>query len=392
MRRDGAARDDEFVSSPYGFVPGRDNLPHWPYPDLGLNLSLDLGIDGPRTVGSPAAEGEARPRSAFPELAHADLPPQPLTHWHPVLAPLAEHLDDPSVTDLCINGAAGLWVDRGAGLERDRLWQADESAVHDLAIALVALGGRHLDELTPCVDVRLDFGARVHAVLPPISVHGPLVSMRIPRVGRARLDDLHARGMFDHDDRIVETLRHAVRERTNILISGAAGSGKTTLLAALLAEASSTERIITIEDVAELRLDHPHHVALEARQANLEGAGAFGLSQLVREALRMRPDRLVVGECRGEELRDLLTALNTGHDGGAGTLHASGLEEVPARLSALGALARLEGAALAQQAAGAIGLVLHVERERSGLRRLACAGRLALTDDGLLAIREERLT
>ncbi len=127
-----------------------------------------------------------------------------------------------------------------------------------------------------------------------------------------------------------------------MLITGAAGAGKTTLLAALLASAPVGERIVTIEDVAELRIDHPHHVSLEARQANLEGAGAIGLARLVREALRMRPDRLVVGECRGEEVRELLSALNTGHDGGAGTVHANSLDDVPARLEALGALAGLE--------------------------------------------------
>jgi pilus assembly protein CpaF len=128
----------------------------------------------------------------------------------------------------------------------------------------------------------------------------------------------------------------------NLLITGAAGAGKTTLLAAMLGCAPASDRIVTIEDVAELRLQHPHHVRLEARQANLEGAGAIGLARLVREALRMRPDRLVVGECRGEEVRELLSALNTGHDGGAGTLHANGLHDVPARLEALGALAGLD--------------------------------------------------
>ena len=162
---------------------------------------------------------------------------------------------------------------------------------------------------------------------------------------------------------------------------------KTTLLAALLTEAGMTERIVTIEDVAELRIDHPHVVALEARQANLEGAGGLGLDRLVREALRMRPDRIVVGECRGAEVRELLAALNTGHDGGAGTLHANSLRDVPARLEAVAALAGMSSDALTRQAVSAFGLILHLERVR-GRRRLAALGRFELDGHGRLGVRE----
>jgi pilus assembly protein CpaF len=168
-------------------------------------------------------------------------------------------------------------------------------------------------------------------------------------------------------------LTDAVVRRRNILISGAAGTGKTSLLAALLAEAPTTERIVTIEDVAELRIDHPHIVALEARQANIEGAGAVGVERLLREALRMRPDRIVLGECRGAEVRELLTALNTGHDGGAGTLHANSMADVPSRLESLGALAGMSTAAVARQVASAIDLVVHLER-REGRRVIAEIG------------------
>jgi pilus assembly protein CpaF len=162
-----------------------------------------------------------------------------------------------------------------------------------------------------------------------------------------------------------------------LLITGAGGSGKTTLLAALLSTADPGDRIIAIEDVSELRVAHPHFVSLEARQANLEGAGQLGLGRLVREALRMRPDRLVLGECRGAEVRELLAALNTGHDGGAGTLHANSLQDVPARIEALGALAGLTPTAIARQTVSAIGAVLHLERDR-GSRRLAQMGRFEL--------------
>ena len=235
---------------------------------------------------------------------------------------LAEHVRDPLVTDIFVNGSAGLFVDRGEGAERVADWRASEREVRHLAVALVGAGGRHLDDQSPCVDVRLDDGIRVHAVLPPLAPEGTAISIRVPRLDRPGLDDLERSGMFESGVRA--RLAELVVRRENILVTGAAGAGKTTLLAALLGEAPHSERIVTIEDVAELRLDHPHHVRLEARQPNLEGVGAVGLSRLVREALRMRPDRLVVGECRGEELRELLSALNTGHDGGAGTLeHAA---------------------------------------------------------------------
>lgn len=305
---------------------------------------------------------------------------------HPALAPFAAYLEDPAVTDLFVNGASGLFVDRGAGAEPEPSWRAGEPEVRELALALIGLGGRHIDDATPCVDVRLEGGVRVHAVLPPVSAEGTAISIRVPRLDRVTLGALEDRGMFDGRTRV--RLEGVVRRRENVLVTGAAGAGKTTLLAGLLAAAPPGERIVTIEDVAELRIDHPHHVRLEARQANLEGAGAIGMARLVREALRMRPDRLVLGECRGEEVRELLTALNTGHDGGAGTLHANGLADVPARLEALGALSGLGDGALARQVVAAIGLVLHVERADEGRRRLASAGRPVLDKAGRLAMEE----
>lgn len=305
-----------------------------------------------------------------------------------MLAPFGAYLDDRDVTDLFVNGSAGLFVDRGEGPVRAREWRATDDEVRDLAVALIAAGGRHLDDAAPCVDVRLDGGIRVHAVLPPIAPAGTAISIRVPRLSGAALDDLRASGMFD--DAVHEQLGEAIASRSNLLVSGAAGAGKTTLLAALLREAPAHERIVTIEDVAELQIAHPHHVRLEARQPNLEGAGGIGLARLVREALRMRPDRLVVGECRGDEVRELLSALNTGHDGGAGTVHANSLHDVPARLEALGALAGLDDRALARQAASAIDLVLHVERGRDGARRLAAVGRPVVDARGRLGIEEVR--
>jgi pilus assembly protein CpaF len=260
-----------------------------------------------------------------------------------------------------------------------------EHELRELAVRLMALGGRHIDETTPCVDTRLHDGIRVHAVLPPISPEGTLLSIRLPRIHRISLDDLEAGGFFARVGRAEVTA--LVERRSNLLVTGAGGSGKTTLLSAILGAASPTERIVAIEDVSELRVDHPHFVSLEARQANLEGAGEVSLVRLVREALRMRPDRLVLGECRGAEVRELLAALNTGHDGGAGTLHANSLHDVPARLEALGALAGLSPAAVARQTVSAIGRVLHVERGSSG-RMLAATGTFELDRRGRLTVAE----
>ncbi|PCE14787.1 pilus assembly protein CpaF [Microbacterium sp. SZ1] len=299
----------------------------------------------------------------------------------PAFGPLAEFCADGDVTDVFVNGSLGLFVDRGRGTEAVQGWRASEREVRDLAVALVGLGGRHLDDQAPCVDVRLASGIRVHAVLAPVSASGTALSVRVPRAGVADLDALAALGSID--DRQKRWLLGLVRDRTNVLISGGTGTGKTTLLSALLTAASENERIVTIEDVAELSPRHPHHVALEARQPNLEGAGGISLARLVRESLRMRPDRLIVGECRGEEVRELLSALNTGHDGGAGTLHASGLGDVPARLEALGALAGLDATALARQAVSAFGIVLHLHRDPDGMRRIERAGTLTLEGDRL---------
>lgn len=296
---------------------------------------------------------------------------------------LAEFVADSRVTDVFVNGDRGVWVDRGAGALRVPGLDPSEAESRELAVRLMSLGGRHIDEATPCVDARLEDGIRVHAVLPPISPAGTLLSVRLPRLELPTMDFLERRGFFRTVGR--EAVEQLILARQNLLLTGAGGSGKTTFLSALLATASREERIIAIEDVAELRVDHPHFLALEARQPNLEGAGALGLERLVREALRMRPDRLVLGECRGAELRELLAALNTGHDGGAGTLHANSLEDVPARLEALGALANMTPTAVARQTVSAIGTVLHLERTPAG-RRIAEMGSFTLDHRDRLTI------
>ncbi|WP_298944150.1 TadA family conjugal transfer-associated ATPase [uncultured Microbacterium sp.] len=305
---------------------------------------------------------------------------------HPALDPLRALLSDPDVTDVFINGSDGLFVDRGAGIERVAGWTLGGDEVRALAVDLIAVGGRHLDDATPLVDVRWEHGARVHAVLAPVACAGAAISIRLPQVDLPDLDDLGRRGMFDAGTGA--RLEGFIAARANLLITGATGTGKTTLLAALLGRVPATERIVTIEDVAELRLHHPHHVRLEARQANLEGAGGVPLARLVREALRMRPDRLIVGECRGEEVRELLTALNTGHDGGAGTVHASGIRDIPSRLEALGALAGMDDHAVARQVVSAIGAIVHVGRDGAGRRQVLGLARPVLRE-GRLDVEEE---
>lgn len=304
----------------------------------------------------------------------------------PEFGELAYLIADPGVTDVFVNGPLDVWVDRGGGAERAPALPLGEPELRALAVRLIALGGRHVDESTPCVDVRLHDGIRVHVVLPPISTGGTLVSIRVPSSTRHSLESLGERELFSSVS--LDTVRELVDRRRNVLITGAGGSGKTTLLGAMLAAASPADRIVAIEDVAELHVDHPHFVSLESRQSNLEGAGGVGLEVLVREALRMRPDRLVLGECRGAEVRELFAALNTGHDGGAGTLHANSLDDVPARLEALGALAGLSPWAVARQAVSAFDAVLHLERH-GATRTISGVGRLLVDASDRLAIERE---
>ncbi|EAR24152.1 putative TadA-like protein [marine actinobacterium PHSC20C1] len=345
-----------------------------------------LTADQQRTAVAVAAPVGA-PSSASPTSLGVDPGSQQLTAQilHE-FGPLAPYVGRPTITDVFVNGAQQVWVDRGGGLEPVNDLGLTEPELRALAVRLISLGGRHIDEATPCVDVRLAGGVRVHAVLPPISATGTLLSIRIPSREPFGLAELDLAGFFTEVP--MQRVKGLVDARENLLISGASGAGKTTFLGALLGAASETERIVAIEDVAELRVEHAHFVSLEARQANLEGTGSYGLPALVREALRMRPDRLVLGECRGAEIRELLSALNTGHDGGAGTLHANSLRDVPSRLEALGALAGLDASAIARQAVSAIGAVLHLDRV-GGRRRLTQVGRLILDENERLAIADD---
>ena len=287
------------------------------------------------------------------------------------LGPLQALTRDPAVTDIFVNAPGSVWVDRGRGIERVPVAFDNEAQLRALACRLVAAGGRRLDDGSPCVDVRLAGGYRVHAVLPPVSTAGTLLSIRIRRERVFTMDELREAGMFNSGLQTV--LEQVVERRLSFLISGATGSGKTTLLSTLLGLCSPAERLVLIEDASELNPVHPHAVSLESRHGNLEGGGEVDLGDLVRQALRMRPDRLVVGECRGAEVRELLTAMNTGHSGGGGTIHANTAAAVPARLTALGALAGMTPDGVRLQAASALDVVIHVDRTPRG-RAVACVG------------------
>ncbi len=282
--------------------------------------------------------------------------------------PLQPLLADPALTDILVNGHQQVFIDRGDGLSAVPSPFTDEDSVRRLAQRLAAAGGRRLDDASPWVDVRLSDGTRLHAVLSPVARPGTVISLRVPARRALSLLQLRDRGTLTQLG--VDLLRDLVHARVPFLVTGGTGSGKTTLLGALLAEVHPVERIIIIEDASELRPDHPHVVALEGRPVNVEGAGGIVLRDLIRQALRMRPDRLVVGEVRGAEVVELLAALNTGHEGGCGTLHANSPADVPARLEALGVAAGLPREAVHSQLASALHVVVHLIRDRTGQRRL----------------------
>ncbi|MBF6333939.1 TadA family conjugal transfer-associated ATPase [Nocardia transvalensis] len=302
-------------------------------------------------------------------------------------------LHDPRVSDVLVTGPDAVWVDRGYGLQRTPVTFPDEAAVRRLAQRLALAAGRRLDDAQPWVDGRLpeieglvgdSFGVRLHAVLAPIAHGGTCLSLRVLRPASQDLDALARSGSVPPDAK--RLLERMIRARLAFLVVGGTGAGKTTLLSGLLAKVDADERIVCVEDAAELAPPHPHVVRLVARTPNVEGVGAVTVRDLVRQALRMRPDRIVIGEVRGAEVVDLLTALNTGHDGGAGTVHANSPREVPARLEALAALGGMGRTALHSQLAAAVQVVLHVHRRPDGTRTLNEIGVVVRAPDGQVHI------
>lgn len=282
------------------------------------------------------------------------------------LGPVDRLVADPRVTDILVNGPGQVWVDRGAGLVRTDVQFADDDAVRALAVRLAARAGRRLDDAAPFVDARLPGGQRLHAVIAPLATRGTSISLRIPSRRRFGVADLVAAGSVDPDG--ARWLVSLVRSRAAFLVTGGTGSGKTSVLGALLGLVPGHERLVVVEDTAELDPDHPHVVSLESRPPNLEGRGEVTLRTLVRQAMRMRPDRIVVGEVRGAEVVELLGALNTGHEGGCGTLHANSAQDVPERLAALALAAGMSRDGVHAQVTAGLDVVIHLVRGGEGRR------------------------
>jgi pilus assembly protein CpaF len=297
--------------------------------------------------------------------------------------PLTALLRDPDVTDVLVTAPDAVWVDRGRGVEPVPVRFADDAAVRRLAQRLASACGRRLDDAMPYVDARLPDGTRVHAVLAPLAVSGTCVSLRVPSRRAFTLEALVDAGSLPRA--AAPWVRAVVDARLSLLVTGGTGTGKTTWLSMLLGLVDERERLVVVEDSAELRPDHPHVVRLESRPPNIEGAGAVTLRDLVRQSLRMRPDRLVVGEVRGAEVVDLLAALNTGHEGGCATVHANSARDVPARIEALALAAGLGREAVHAQLAAGLDVVLHLERDRAGRRRWSSLS-VAVRADGLTEV------
>jgi pilus assembly protein CpaF len=340
-------------------------------------------------AGAVAADAESLRAAVAAVLGEEGLLPSPASFAATVqaigdeltgLGPLAPLLADPAVTDVLINGPSDVWVERNGCIERAAVRFPSAAAVAALVQRVVAPLGLRVDESRPWVDARLPGGERFHAVLPPLAPDGPVVTIRTFARRRLQLRDLIERDALDAvTARLLEAM---VAAGIAIAVSGATGTGKTTLLNVLAAAIPPRERVVTIEDAAELSLPGPHVVRLEARPPNVEGRGEVPLRELVRNAMRMRPDRIVVGEVRGPEVLDMLQAANTGHRGLLTTLHAGSPEEVPARLEAMALAA--PGAALEvvrRLIGGAIGAVVHLERAPFG-RRVAAVAELVTTGDG----------
>jgi pilus assembly protein CpaF len=301
------------------------------------------------------------------------------------LGPLEPLLRDPSVDEVMVNGAGGrgsVWVERDGRLEATDVVFADESDLRHAIERILAPLGRRVDEAEPLCDARLPDGSRVNVVLPPLAVDGPVLTIRRFRRRGLTPDDLVELGTWTPPLR--DVLRRAVAARLNVVVSGGTGSGKTTTLNALSSFIPPADRVVTIEDAAELRLQQPHVVRLETRPPGLEGRGAVTVRQLVRNALRMRPDRIVVGEVRGGESLDMLGAMSTGHDGSLSTVHAGSAEEALRRIETLALMAdvALPHAAVREQVAGAIDLVVHQSRLPDGSRRVVALSEVVRVASG----------
>ena len=298
------------------------------------------------------------------------------------LGPLEELLADPSVDEVLVVGHDNVWVERNGRLERTEISFSDAQALDDAIERLLAPLGRRVDDLSPMADARLADGSRVNVTVPPLAIDGACLSIRRFGDERPSLEDLVSNHTLSES--VCERLVEAVRDRSNILISGGTGAGKTTLLNALSAYIDPSERIVTIEDAAELRLQQEHVVRLESRPANIEGRGEVTIRDLLRNSLRMRPDRLLIGEVRGAEALDLVIAMNTGHDGAISTVHATSPRDALVRLEMLASMAdvAVQVGTIRQQLLSALDLVVQIDRKEDGSRSVTALAGIASDGTG----------
>ena len=298
-------------------------------------------------------------------------------------------LENPLVTDILVNGCKEVWIDQGNGLERTKLSFLNEESVRSLAQQLALSTGRRLDQSQPYVDAQLSKTIRLHAILSPVSNPGSIISLRIHRPEVLSLNDLVE--SFTITKQQKDLLEKIIKDNKSFVISGGTGSGKTTLLNSLLSSYDENQRILIIEDSRELNPQHPHVVSLESRPANIEGMGLITMKDLIKQSLRMRADRLIIGEVRGIEVIDWLSALNTGHRGSAGTIHANSIYEVVIRFESLGLISGLSKDAIHSQLKTALNYVIHIEKDLQGKRKVVGIGEFKVDEKGYLYVEEVRL-
>ncbi|MFL9988971.1 CpaF family protein [Paraburkholderia sediminicola] len=342
-----------------------------------INQFVDLEVDSfVRLHHVPINEGEVR------------LIAQALTKELAGFGPIEDLLRDPAVEDILVNGYNDVYVARHGIMTKIPVRFADNAHLLRIVRRILAPIGRRLDESNPMVDARLPDGGRVNVVIEPLSIDGPVVSIRKFRKDPLRPDDLLANGTYDSE--IGSLLGAAVRSRCNVLVSGGTSSGKTSLLNALAFHIPGSERVVTIEDTAELSLNHPHVVRLESRPGGFDGSGLVTIRDLLRNTLRMRPDRIIVGEVRGGEVLEMLQAMNTGHDGSMGTVHASSPRECLYRLEMLAGFAGFQGteSSLRRQIANAIDFIVQIGRLSNGRRRVLSVTEVTGLSDNIIATQE----
>src|SRR5687768_2117977 len=370
IARANAAREDETPRDVFAEV--KDRVHAALIADLGPQL-FDAEVDG--QILRTRILAEIRERVAQERgLSHADrdrlvdeILDDTLGH-----GPLERMLADDSVTEIMVNGPHDIWIERRGKLYQTTVKFTDDAHLRRIINKIVSQIGRRVDEASPMVDARLPDGSRVNAIIPPLSLSGPLLTIRKFAKYKMDLDDLVKAGTLS--EQAVEFIDVCMRAQLNILVSGGTGSGKTTMLNAMSTRIPDEHRIVTIEDAAELRLNQRHVLRLESRPPNIEGEGAVPIRELVRNSLRMRPDRIIVGEVRGAEALDMLQAMNTGHDGSLSTVHSNSARDALARVETMVLMAgyELPVRAIRQQVSSALDLIVHLERLEDGSRKITC--------------------